>query len=324
MSTPTPDNLAPLIQDLQVQGRSLSLRFVCPRSGQAFPARHSLPASASNAVATRVQSTVSRTLMYSLRSALSSLVRSVFGHGIAGRVASDLAWSAMAEADRGRQQAARNLSASEQQQAILAAFEGVRSRFVWDGEARAWVSAEAARELMGAFQRQLAEAPIVHPYDRQVLSRMLVEIARADGRVSPEEASWLTDLLSADQGSLNDLAQRPPLTSAELRATSPGSIRVSLLAMAQAMALVDEQLDGKEQQALQRYASGLDLRPAEATAAATMARVWMMDQALERMATWGGHDPHARQQLYALAGRLGMNQQEAEEAEARFLRRSAR
>jgi len=45
------------------------------------------------------------------------------------------------------------------------------------------------------------------------------------------------------------------------------------------------------------------------------------EAAMERMFTWGGHDARARQQLMELAQNLGMTQQEAQVAEARYQRR---
>ncbi len=325
MTTPTPENVAPLVQDLVVRGRSVQLRLVCPRSGHAVSARATAPASSTTAVATRMKSTVSRTLLYSLRRTIANLVRGIFGHGVVGRLASDLAYTALSEAQRGRARpGAAGLSAAEQQEAVVAAFQSVATAFVWDPEGAAWISAKAAVELLGAFQRQLSEHPVLHPYDRQVLARMLVEVARADGRVSPEESSWLTEMITADQGSVDDIANRPPLTTAELRSTSPTPIRRSLLLLAHALALVDENLDPAELQALSRFGQGLELSPRDQEEIGQVARTWVLDQALDRMATWGGHDAHAREQLYALAGRLGMSQPQAEQAEARFLRRSAR
>jgi hypothetical protein len=96
------------------------------------------------------------------------------------------------------------------------------------------------------------------------------------------------------------------------------------LLLAHALALVDENLDPVELQALSRFGQGLELSPRDQEEIGQVARTWVLDQALDRMATWGGHDAHAREQLYALAGRLGMSQPQAEQAEARFLRRSAR
>ncbi len=48
----------------------------------------------------------------------------------------------------------------------------------------------------------------------------------------------------------------------------------------------------------------------------------LLDQALERMIGWGGHDQHARDELYALGSRLDMSREAVELAEARFQKRT--
>ena len=322
MPTPTLDSIQPLVRDLAVRGRSVRLQFVCPQSGVAVSAAFTAPARTADAWS-RASSTVSRSLMWSLRSTLSRTLRQTFGHGVAGRVAADLAHSAVSEASRQVSRPKTGLSPAEQDDAVLAAFASVQQHFVYDEAAGSWVHSSAAREALGAFDSQLAAHPVVHPYDRQVLGRMLTEVARADGTISHDEAGWLTEIL-ADQGSIEDLLRRPPLTQAELAATSPGPTRRSAFLLAWALALVDESLAPGEHVVLAQIGAGLGLGARDQAEARTVASTWMIDQALERMRAWGGHDAHARSQLYALAQRLGLTQQQAEEAEARYLRRAAR
>jgi hypothetical protein len=295
------------------------VRFRCPATGEVVDARATVPADTS--VSSKVSRTVQQSLMWSLKGAVSSAIRSALGHGIAGRVAGDLAYGVMNEATRST--SAATLSRAEQEAGAVEAFVQVRGRFAWDPGRGAWVSAKAARELLSDFDQQLSAHPIVHPYDRQVMARMLVQVCRADGRLGAEEQGWLTDLITPDLGAVADLAQRPPLSDAELRNTSPGGLRESLLLMAWAIALVDEQLEGAESEALRAFARGLGLRDDQAARVKLVAQVWMLDQALEHMFAWGGHDAHARDQLFALARRLGLSQAEALEAEARFQRRRA-
>ncbi len=324
MSEPTYETVAPLVDDVQTHRRTVTVRFTCRRSGESVQARATVPEGVGSAAMSRVGQSVKRSLMWSLRSSIASLVRGVFGHGIVGRTASDLVYAATNEATRVSHQRADSLSQDEVQAGIVAAFASVRGRFVWDAERGEWVSASAAAELMSAFQRQLAQHPATHPYDRQVLARMLVEVARADGRVAAEEQTWLTELIGPDQGSLAQLAQRPPLTAAELSQTSHDDVRVSLLTTAWALALVDERFDPGERSLLERWGQGLGLRPAQVAKARDAAAGHLLDEALERMHAWGGHDAHARQELYALAARMGISRQAAEQAEAAFQRRRAR
>ena len=321
MAEPTYETIFPLLEDVRVQRRTVSARFVCRQTGDATPARFTLPESTGSMVASRVGRTVGRSLMWSLRSSIYGLVRGIFGHGMLARIAADLAGSAVSEVQRQQgPRGSQDLDDDETQAALVEAFRTVQGRFVWVPAQAQWVSTRAAESLMPPFQRQLSQHPVSHPYDRQVLARMLVELARADGTVAAAEQDLLTELI---EGGIEDLAQRPPLTAAELRTTSGGDTRVSLLLTAWTLALVDEQMDAQERALLMAWSDGLDLRPAQVVWVRNTAQQHVLEEALERMHPWGGHDSYAREQLYTLAERLGMTRPEAEKAEAAFQRRRA-
>ena len=209
MPQPTQENIAPLIADLQSSGRSVRVVFRCPVSGDQVNASHSV--TGRPAASSQMMNSAKRSMMYSLQSAVSTAIRDVFGYNMVGRVASDVARSAVRSATQNT--SSNSLSASEQRAAALEAFKKVSSRFVWDSNRGHWISAKAAQELLSPFERQLGEHPVSHNYDRTVLARMLVEVARADGRLSNEENTWLTDFIAPDLGSVRDLAARPPLSS---------------------------------------------------------------------------------------------------------------
>lgn len=320
MSTPTLANVQPLVQHQDIRGRTLQVRFQCPVSGQVVDARFAVPVD--NSMGSRVTSQVKRNLMWSLQSAVASAIRSTMGYNIAGRVASDVARSTIGGMQR--QASSQALSAREAEHALLQAFVSVQHQFIWDQGRGAWISHAAAQEALSDFERMLAAAPIAHPYDRQVMARMLVEIARGDGHLSSEESSWLTEVITPDLGDIASLATRPPLTPAELGSTSAGPVRQSLLVLAWAMALVDEEMAASEKALLDHFAAGLRTSPADTEACRKAAQTYILDQAMDRMFAWGGHDEYARAQLYGLAQRIGMAVHEAQEAEARHLRRKSR
>jgi len=237
-----------------------------------------------------------------------------------GRLATQAAATAMRQATTTRAGPA-SLSQSEQNTAIVEAFRSVGSQFIWDANNSRWISARAARDLMSAFELQLADGPVEQPYDRQVLARMLVEIASADGTLVEAERAFMTEFLSPDVGSLESLLERPPLTSAELGSTTRGPVRGTLVMLASILALSDEDFDPAESARLDAYAHGLSLAAPQAAAMREAAQGFLLDQALDRMFSWGGHDAHAREQLYTLADKLGLSRDKAEMAEARFQRR---
>ena len=320
MTTPTYNNVQPLVQSIDVRGRMIQVRFACPVSGQTVDARYNVPRD--NSMGSRVSQQMKRNLMWSLQSAVASAIRSTMGHNIAGRMASDVARSAMTGVQQ--QVNSNTLSAREQSAALVEAFRSVQSQFVWDAQRATWISQTAMGEAMSDFEQLLAAAPIAHPYDRQVMARMLVEIARGDGRLSSEESTWLTEVITPDLGDVHALAARPPLTPAELSSTSQGAVRKSLLVLAWAMALVDEEMADAERALLAHYARGLGLPSAGVETCRKAAQTYILDQAMERMFSWGGHDEYARAQLYGLAERIGMPVHEAQQAEARHLRRKSR
>lgn len=309
--------IAPLVSRLDASGRTVRVTFRCPVTGDEMTGQAHLPMDSS--FGGRMGQQVQRSLLYSVQGAISSAIRSAFGHGIVGRVAGDAAYGLMSEASRGAR--VGGLSESEKQRGAVLAFASVARHFVWDPGRGSWVSSKAAQEAVGGFELRLQQHAPTHPYDRLILARVLVEVARADGRLAAEESEWLGDCLSADVGTVAELSSRPPLTAAELGAMSPGPVRETTLMMGWAMALLDEDLDSREKQLLERVASGLGLHGPRAEEMKKLAQGYLLDNAMERMLTWGGHDAHARGEVEALARRLGMTAQQGQEAEARVLRK---
>jgi len=314
MQTPDYENITPLILNQRIHRRRAEFTFRCPVSGHEVRANATLPQPTElSGVATQIGR---RSLFQAVRGALFSAIHRAFGHGIFGRLIAEVIRSTVQTLERER----GDLTAAEIREAAVEAFRGVSRRFVWEPQAGRWIALEAAQELLSDFDKRLAEAPILHPYDQGVLARMLVEVARSDGRVSGEEAGWLTQYIAASEGSIEGLADRPALTSAELGETT-GAVRENLLMLAWAVALVDESFDAREQALLAALADGLGLPEVARFEAAETARAYVLEQALERMVTWGGHDEHARDELNAMAERIGVARDEAERVEARYLRR---
>ncbi|MFM2245971.1 MAG: hypothetical protein RL071_2045 [Pseudomonadota bacterium] len=312
-------SISPLISRMDTTGRTVRVTFRCAVTGEEQVAQANIPME--DGVGARVGRTVQRSLLYSVQGAISSAIRSAFGHGMVGRIAGDAAYGLMSEATRSSGATVGALSQADKQRGAELAFATVRHRFAWDPGRGGWVSAKVAQEVLGAFELRLQQHAPSHPYDRLIMARMLVEVARADGRLAETEQDWLGDSISADVGSVAELAARPVLTAAELGACSPGAVRETLLMMAWTMALLDEDLQASEKSLLDRFAQGLGLHAAKAEEAKRMAQNYILDNAMERMLTWGGHDSHARGQVEELARRLGMSAQQGQEAEARALRR---
>ncbi|MFT7520028.1 MAG: tellurite resistance protein, partial [Kiritimatiellia bacterium] len=207
-------HIEPLIANVEERGRSVAVQFECPASGSVIKAQYTLAAKSTNTMGAQA----SRTVMYEVRRSIGPMIRGIFGNSAMGRMASGMADSAMRNATMPRSR--QSMSGSERNKAVVESFKSVLNQFVWDAKNGRWISAQAARDLMAPFDLQLTEGPVETPYDRQVLARMLVEIANADGKLADAERTFITDFLSPDVGSLDSLLERPPLTGAELSNTA--------------------------------------------------------------------------------------------------------
>ena len=316
MHTPTYESLASIIGDVHVSGRSVQVRFICPVSQKQVQARYNMPMN--NSIGARAQQTAQRSFMYAAQNAVSQVLRNVFGYNLFGRVASDVARQTMYSA---ASNSSRSLSASEQKEAVVRAFQTVSSQFAWDNNRGSWIAASALQDALSPFDLQLQQHPIAHQYDRMVLARMLVQMAMADGVLAPEESQFLQEFLDPNLGSLQSLSSRPPLSGAEFSQVSQGGVRESMLMLVWTLAITDEDFDPKEAQLLQSFAQQLRLTQNSIQKVRTSAQDFILCQALETMFAWGGQDQYARQKLLELASKIGVSQQEALMAEARFQRR---
>lgn len=148
------------------------------------------------------------------------------------------------------------------ERATLEAFRRVSEHFYWDDVALCWigkVSADAPG-LDRPFLDQLSEAPVEKRFDRQVLQRMLVEVALADDQFSQNERVFLNRLLEREVHirPITDLHPGPRLTPGELESVSPGPGRETMLMLAHALALCDG-LAPAEQRRLDELARALGI-----------------------------------------------------------------
>ncbi len=135
MSEPTYESIAPLISQQNQDGRTLNVVFTCPVTQQTVESSASLR-EGSGLGATAKQS-ASRNILWKL----SYSVRRLFGYSIAGRVAGDVAQSAMSSAgDKAR------FGQAEKEAAAVDAFMRVSNEFAWE-------------DASGRFVHQSAMAP---------------------------------------------------------------------------------------------------------------------------------------------------------------------
>lgn len=320
MPTPTLENVTPLIANENHDGTTLTLVFACPVKGTQVTATHNPdPASGGQS---QVGSKVKQAALSSLRGPLSSAIRGAFGSSKFGRalggIASKSASTALAESSKG--QRGPTLSREQRDAAVLAAFTSVSGQFEWDSARDGWVSSAAATEGMTGFQRQVGGAPIDTPYDEEVASRMMIEVASADGDLQEEEREVLKLFIDPALGPIDELAQRPALSAAELDEVSAGPARQSMLAIAWLVALSNDGCDANEADLLERFARALGLSNEDSQSMRELAEEFLVDQMMAKELASG--DPgRARARIRDLAATIDMDSERLERAEARFHKR---
>ena len=316
MSQISYEMIQPLIVQAAQQGSSMHVTFRCPVSGQSIEARGHLQASSS--LGGKVAESAKRSIMWSLRSSLSRAISRSLGYGIAGRVASDVAYGAVSS---GGGSSTQSYSDADKQAGIIAAFESVSSKFAWDAQNRRYISAEAAGVVMTDFMQQLDKAPVHAPYDRGVAARMLTEIACADGTVSEDERHFLAGFITPDIGTVDSLAGMQRLSPAELAEASHGAPRDTMYMLAWAVALTDESLSPQEEARLGELASGLGIAAERAQQLKQFSQLYLVDQAIGRAYPNGQRDPAAHAEVMAMASRIGLDPTAAERVDIRFRKR---
>jgi hypothetical protein len=260
-------------------------------------------------------------MIYAVQRALSEVIRDVFGNNTLGRVASDITRQTVSSASS---KVINGLSRQEKDDTILAAFKKIEDQFSWNEDKGMWIASTVVEEIFSDFEKQRQHHPIVHPYDIQILSRMMVEIAMADGHMIKSEREWLMLLLNPEQGTFEQISQFPPLSPPELKNCSTGGIRVTMMMIASAVAMCDENLAQQEMQTLRTMANGLGLSPTESQNAKKWAQSYILEQAIRYITiSTHGNLKTARRQILTLASNIGLSETDALTIEAKVKRRQS-
>lgn len=309
------ETIQPLIVHSEQQGSTMRVVFRCPVSEQEIEASAGLRQG--NAAGSRLAGSFKRSMMWSVRNAIASAVRSAFGHGIVGNT--------LAHGSREAMQAGESkvrYSDGDKREAIERAFEAVSDRFVWDAQNGRYIAAQAGGDAITDFMRQLGAAPPGTRYDRVVAARMLTEIAAADGQLGDDERAFVAGFITPDIGTLDELASAPRLSAAELAETSAGPVRDTLLMLAWAVAWSDDELAPEEATRLREFATALAVPDARVTELQGYVCGYLLDQSLARAYAHGKRDGAAHAEAMALAQRLGMDATAAERADIRYRKRN--
>lgn len=316
----TIDTIQPLIANEKVDHRTIHFAFGCPVSGKTFPATAQV--NSTNAKSQMI-GRAKRTAFHSIRGPLSSAIRKAFGYNnVFGRLIGDVASAATYSAATATTQGSNfHITKEQRNDAAVTAFTTIASQFTWDEGRNSWVAAETLKEITSRFELQLKQHPLSANYDREIAARMLVEVAKADGTIGREERVQLGQFLDPALGTVEELAARPPLNDAELGETSGDGPRQTMLMLAWALALADDEFATEEESRLQAFSQGLGLDANCAAQARHDAEGYIIEQAIARNHAIGRDGEPERAEIVALGERLGITRATVEAIDARYRKR---
>lgn len=135
------DSIAPNLGEVKVDGAQVQVSWKCPASGQTV-ATSSATMAADPALTSRIGASVKRSIASELIYGAARVVSGLLG-GAAGRVVSNAAYTAANDLNS-RATASVDYTQASREAAIVAAFESVQSRFVWDEGRRQFVARPAS------------------------------------------------------------------------------------------------------------------------------------------------------------------------------------
>ena len=306
------DTIQPLIEQVDVSGHSVTVTFRCPVSGRQIRSGAPIVEDQSG----RVGKAVKRSLWQNMRWSLSRVVRSVMGYGVAGEIGSTVAYTAMAGAGQRQEEPTKD----QVTQATLEAFRAAQNQFAWDNSQQRWVAASVFKELQTEFAVTVQAAVFDKPWDRNILARILTEVAAADGTVEEQERDFFHAFTGGTGPTLDELLAKEPLTNAELGETS-AEVRKPMLLLAMAVAMSDENYSPEEQAKLQQIATGLGLTQSDLQRSAELAADYVVDQALETAYADGKIDQDERKNVDQIGFRLGVDTDRLQRLDARCRKR---
>ncbi len=185
----------------------------------------------------------------------------------------------------------------DKEAAVVTAFESILNEIVYDRNKEEWQIATNISE----FEKRIKKNPLTEVNDKKIMSRMLVEMARADGRIEENERLFFEDFLNDDTGRLGDLMRTSFLTSEDCRKASEEARPIIFLIVC-AVALTDNDFNREEQQKLNAFAGMLDIAEGEKEELLGFAQ----DYTLQLIIKSKNHSL-SEEELHLFADKIGMN-----------------
>ncbi len=313
------EEISKYVLDYQIDGNRVVVEFQND-AGEVFDS--SAVIKRSKSITSQVTKKVGRMAKSQARRHASRMVRSALGGGMLGRIGSQVARSSVGSFDTS---GGDNHSTEDINAAIANSFKRVSRNFKVKSlnerssgrERRASASDRRGRQEQRAmsreaelsFQDHLSKYPIKNLFEQDLMSRLLVSIAQADGRISEDERNFIAELLPKKLGSISDIAARGEISSVEAEELDT-NVKKSILMLGWAVALVDFDLSPAESRKLNEFASLFGFSHAEVSVIADLAKYETMTSVMDPLMP--------KSALYDAAEGIGLNEAEAERMLIKF------
>lgn len=162
------------------------------------------------------------------------------------------------------------------ERAVVQAFEGILDQIVYIETTDKWHLATQ----FSNFEVFLRQNPLQERYDKTIMARMLVEMTRADGRITEQERLFFEHFLNEDTGHLSVLLQTPALVEQDCLKVSAAGRETVFLVVA-AAALADYDIQAEEQEKLVEYANLFGLETGRRKELLAIAQEYTLELALK-------------------------------------------
>lgn len=206
----------------------------------------------------------------------------------------------------------KKFSKKEKELAVVEAFKGILDQIVYVETTGKW---HLATEFSD-FERRIRQNPLRELRDKGIMSRMLVEMARADGRIGEQERLFFEHFLNEETGRLADLMRAPVLTQQDCKEITP-RVRSTIFMLVAAVALTDNEFNDKERKQLDAFATMLGFEMAEQEKLLFIAQTYTIEVAYKAQ-----KGKLSTEELYTIANQIGMETAAADKAYKAIIRRN--
>lgn len=311
----TYDQVEQFLVNFEIEGSKIFCEFKTP-DGEILESSAIL--NKTKTIKDQVAKKATRVVKSQARRQASRMIRGALGGGMVGRMGSSILRGSMKDAGSGMLES--DFTESDKQDGIVKAFSRVARQFGMNrsGERlerrtpRNRNEQEEDSSSLTAYQQQLRKAPVRNLFEQDILARLLVEIAMADGQISKEENEFLQSILPKKIGTVQDIRAKDPISKIELEELN-SDVRDSIYLMAWSMSLVDYDLDAGESQVLFEYGELFGLPDHRIREIAKLAKYNCIEQALTPETN--------RDDLYEMADGIQLDREEAERCMIQYKKR---